>query len=232
MIWRFLVTDQSSPIHVLVIEDDARFCDALCLVIDQAPGMRVAGRASTRVAGLAMLDGPRANVILVDLGLPDGSGIDIIAEAARRWPECGIMVSTHFGDEAHVMRSIEAGASGYLLKDSSPEKIADEIRSLASGGSPITPIIARKILTRFRDSPPVTPPAEGQSAEQPSLLSAREAEVLTFITKGFTTQEIAQLMALSPFTVRTFVRRIYSKLKVRSKTEAIYEARNQGLLRD
>lgn len=230
---RFTLSGQPPQIQVLVIEDDARFCDALCHAIDMAVDLRVAGRASTRMAGLAMLEGPPADVLLVDLGLPDGSGIDVIAEASRRWPSCSIMVSTHFGDEAHVMRSIEAGAAGYLLKDSSPAKIADEIRSLASGGSPITPIIARKILTRFRDATPLPASQEtDQSLDSPALLSVRESEVLTFITKGFTTQEIAQLMSLSQFTVRSFVRRIYSKLKVRSKAEAIYEARNQGLLRD
>jgi DNA-binding NarL/FixJ family response regulator len=220
-------------IQVSVIEDDLHFCSAVCDAIESTSDLRVAGRAMSKAAGLELLSGPSADVLLVDLGLPDGSGIDVIAEAARRWPDCCIMVSTHFGDEAHVMRSIEAGATGYLLKDSSPARIADEIRSIASGGSPITPIIARKILTRFRDA---KAHAGASGSEQVpdalSLLSQRETEVLTFITKGFTTQEISQLMAVSPFTVRSFVRRIYSKLNVRSRTEAIYEARNQGLLSD
>ena len=182
-----------------------------------------------------MLQGPPADVLLVDLGLPDGSGIDVIHAAIIRWPSCNIMVSTNFGDETHVMRSIEAGAAGYLLKDSSPAKIVDEIRSLASGGSPISPIIARQILARFRPAAPadVAVNSTAAAAAEPStLLSAREKEVLDFITRGFTAQEIAKLMQLSPFTVRTFVRRIYSKLKVTSKTEAIYEARTLGLLPD
>jgi DNA-binding NarL/FixJ family response regulator len=127
------------------------------------------------------------------------------------------------------MRSIEAGAAGYLLKDSSPARIADEIRSLASGGSPISPIIARQILARFQQGSLAN---RQQAVTAPSPLSARESEVLDFITKDFTTQEIAKLMALSHSTVRSFVRRIYSKLKVSSKAEAIYEARTLGLLRD
>jgi DNA-binding NarL/FixJ family response regulator len=226
-------------IQVFVIEDDLHFSDAVCEAIASTTDLCVMGRAMTRAAGLVALDGPAADVLLVDLGLPDGSGIDVIAAAARRWPVCSIMVSTHFGDEAHVMRSIEAGAAGYLLKDSSPARIADEIRSLANGGSPITPIIARKILTRFRDAIPAAEANQPGNAKEAhevqealSPLSARETEVLTFITKGFTTHEIAQLMSLSQFTVRSFVRRIYTKLKVRSKTEAIYEARSQGLLSD
>jgi DNA-binding NarL/FixJ family response regulator len=140
------------------------------------------------------------------------------------------------------MRSLEAGAAGYLLKDSSSGRIADEIRNLAAGGSPISPIIARQILTRFRergaaavvDAVPCegkVDPALSLSPPSPlSLLSPREKEVLDFITKGFTTQEIAGLLQLSHFTVRTFVRRIYDKLKVSSKAEAIYEARQLGWL--
>jgi DNA-binding NarL/FixJ family response regulator len=116
-----------------------------------------------------------------------------------------------------------------LLKDSSPSKMGDEIRSLASGGSPISPIIARKVLAHFRNA---QAPAAGGPAQpdEASPLSQREKEVLVYITKGYTAHEIAALMELSHFTVRTFVRRIYSKLKVSSKAEAIFEARSQGLL--
>jgi DNA-binding NarL/FixJ family response regulator len=222
----------SHPIHVAIVEDDPDFSNALCLVVQQAADMRLAGKAGTQAEGLAMLAGPPADVLLVDLGLPDGSGIEVIRAAAGLWPSCSIMVSTNFGDETHVMRSIEAGAAGYLLKDSSPSKMADEIRSLAGGGSPISPIIARQVLARFRHKP-VTPAHEEPAApgeDAPALLSQREKEVLDYITKGFTVHEIAGLMALSHFTVRTFVRRIYSKLKVTSKAEAIFEARTQGLL--
>lgn len=182
-----------------------------------------------------MLQGPPTDVLLVDLGLPDGSGIDVIQESIVRWPSCSVMVSTNFGDEIHVMRSIEAGAAGYLLKDSSPARIIDEIRSLASGGSPISPIIARQVLARFRTSAGVTQDKvalPGQAEASAELLSPREMEVLNYITRGFTAQETAKLMQLSPYTVRTFVRRIYGKLKVSSKSEAIYEARTLGLLRD
>jgi DNA-binding NarL/FixJ family response regulator len=222
-------------IHVAIVEDDPSFRDALSKVLEATPDMRLANIAGTRAEGLAMLQGPPADVLLVDLGLPDGSGIDVIHAAIIRWPSCNIMVSTNFGDETHVMRSIEAGAAGYLLKDSSPAKIVDEIRSLASGGSPISPIIARQVLARFRAAAPAdvaASPTAAAAAEASTLLSSREKEVLDYITRGFTAQEIAKLMQLSPFTVRTFVRRIYSKLKVTSKTEAIYEARTLGLLPD
>lgn len=216
-------------IHVAIVEDDLGFRSALASALLAAPDMKLAGTAGTQAEGIALLQGPPVDVLLVDLGLPDGSGIAVIRAAARQWPSCSIMVSTNFGDETHVMRSIEAGAAGYLLKESSQAKIVDEIRSLASGGSPISPIIARQVLARFRqDAAPIS--GAEPAADEPQLLSAREKEVLDFITKGFTAVEIAKLMGLSHFTVRTFVRRIYSKLKVTSKAEAIYEARNQGLL--
>jgi DNA-binding NarL/FixJ family response regulator len=224
--------DSTPPlINIAIVEDDPDFCLAISQAIRVSADMRLASQANTRAQGLALLQGPPVDVLLVDLGLPDGSGIDVIQAAASQWPSCSIMVSTNFGDETHVMRSIEAGAAGYLLKDSSPTKIVDEIRSLASGGSPISPIIARQILARFRQNIADTATAPG-ATPPPQLLSGREKEVLDLITKGFTAQEIARLMQLSHFTVRSFVRRIYSKLKVTSKAEAIYEARTLGLLPD
>ncbi|OGB27054.1 MAG: DNA-binding response regulator [Burkholderiales bacterium RIFCSPLOWO2_02_FULL_57_36] len=221
------------PIHVVIVEDDLGFRNALSRVVQAAPDMRLTGVAGTRAEGLVLLQAPPADVLLVDLGLPDGSGIDVIRATVLQWPSCSIMVCTNFGDETHVMRSIEAGAAGYLLKDSSPAKMIDEIRSLASGGSPISPIIARQVLARFRQNSSSSSAAAQEPAEaSTSMLSAREKEVLDFITKGFTMHEIAELMQLSHFTVRSFVRRIYGKLKVTSKAEAIYEARTRGLLSD
>lgn len=187
--------------------------------------------ASTRSEGLQALQGRAADVLLVDLGLPDGSGLDVIEAARHCWPSCAVMVCTTFADEAHVMKSLEAGASGYLLKDGEAGDMLREIRSLHAGGSPINPLIARKILTHFRAQSSV-------KAHQPivrpdprqSVLSARETEVLELITKGFTAEEIAKVMQVSTHTVQTYVRRIYTKLKVNSKAEAIYEARYQGLV--
>ncbi len=223
----------SSPIRVALVEDDVNFQQALRDTIGSEPDMALVSVASTRAQGLSALGDDPADVLLVDLGLPDGSGIDVIRAAHARWPSCSIMVSTAFGDELHVMQSLEAGAAGYLLKDSSAKNMVDEIRSLHQGGSPISPLIARQILTRarFRDPSKPRPASNELCPEKPRVtLSAREQEVLEFITKGFTSDEIAKLMAVSRHTVLTFVRRIYSKLEVNSKAEAIYEARNQGLL--
>ena len=220
----------SSPlIRVALVEDDVHFQNAFMEAIQEAPDMLLLDVAGTRAEGLMALDKTQADVLLVDLGLPDGSGIDVIRAAHAKWPGCSIMVSTTFGDEMHVMQSIEAGASGYLLKDSEPERMVFEIRSLYAGGSPISPLIARQILMRFKS----TDRSSATFVEQrrrSDTLSTREKEVLEYITKGFTSDEIAALMSVSRHTVQTFVRRIYAKLEVNSKAEAIFEARNQGLL--
>jgi DNA-binding NarL/FixJ family response regulator len=224
------------PIHVALVEDDVHFQNAIVTAIAASPDIRLMSLASTRAQGLQSLQSAPADVLLVDLGLPDGSGIDVIRAAHTQWPTCAVMVCTAFGDEAHVLQSIEAGASGYLLKDSEPDNMLHEIRSLHGGGSPISPLIARQILMRFRATPAAAAaPAVPAAAPAPvtgehAMLSTREKEVLELITKGFTADEIARLMQVSQHTVQTYVRRIYSKLNVNSRAEAIYEARHQGIL--
>ncbi len=219
-----------SSIRVALVDDDIDFQNAMREAMANTPDMVLTEVAGTYVLGLAMLSGPQVDVLIIDLGLPDGSGIDIIRAAYKKWPECNLMVSTTFGDEFHVMKSLEAGASGYLLKDSAPQNMEYEIRSLHSGGSPISPLIARKILVRFQnENKKILSTDNSASVKLAPTLSNREQEVLEYITKGFSSNEIAALMAVSPHTVLTFVRRIYAKLKVKSRAEAIYEARNQGL---
>ena len=221
----------SPVIQVALVEDDPSFEQAFATAIEAAPDMALAGVARNCRQARALLEQPSAQVLLVDLGLPDGPGIDLIRLAQYRWPTCHVMVSTVFGDEAHVMQSLEAGATGYLLKDSSPERITDGIRIVYAGGSQISQLIARQLLTRFRhvlarESEVTPPPSQAMQA----LLSPRERQVLEYIAKGFSYEEIGGLMGVSRNTVLSFVRRIYAKLEVRSQLEAIHEARSQGLL--
>lgn len=227
-----------TPLKVALVEDDAAFQEAFRTALAGAPDLAMVGLAATVAEARTLLAGPSVDVLVVDLGLPDGSGVDVIGEAHVRWPGCAIMVATTFADERHVIASIEAGASGYLLKDSPLPTIAEDIRVLHGGGSPISPRIARQVLMRFRpDERPVVE-GEGEDAGEaetagksaiPSL-SEREKETLQLITRGFSFEEIAELMGVSRNTVLTFVRRIYAKLEVRSKTEAVFEARAYGLL--
>jgi DNA-binding NarL/FixJ family response regulator len=223
--------DHPAMIQVALVEDDVEVQSAIMAAVHASPDMHIACVASTCAAGLLALQQPPADVLLVDLGLPDGTGIDVIRAASVLWPSCAVMVCTTFADEAHVLQSIEAGASGYLLKDGAAGDMLNEIRSLHGGGSPISPLIARQILTRFRATPTAAPDVVAAPNDNAAAaLSAREKEVLELITKGFTAEEIAQLILVSQHTVQTYVRRIYSKLKVKSKAEAIFEARSLGLL--
>ena len=121
-------------IQVALVEDDVHFQNAISAAIAASADIRLCSLSNTRAAGLQALDQPPADVLLVDLGLPDGSGIDVIRAAHTQWPTCAVMVCTTFGDEAHVMKSIEAGASGYLLKDGEPGDMLAEIHSLQAGG--------------------------------------------------------------------------------------------------
>lgn len=220
----------ATPLKVALVEDDAAFQEAFRTALAAASDMVMVGVAATAAEARAMLAEPAVDVLVVDLGLPDGSGIDVIGEAHARWPGCAIMVATTFADERHVISSIEAGASGYLLKDSPLPTIAQDIRVLHAGGSPISPRIARQVLMRFR--PDEKPAEQIETAEKSGVpsLSEREKETLQLITRGFSFEEIAELMGVSRNTVLTFVRRIYAKLEVRSKTEAVFEARAYGLL--
>lgn len=219
-----------SQLKVALVEDDAAFQAAFGQALAGAPDLITTGIAATVAEARTLFDAPAADVLVVDLGLPDGSGIQVIEEARTRWPECAIMVATTFADERHVIASIEAGASGYLLKDSPLETIAQDIRVLHGGGSPISPRIARQVLMRFRPDGRAAEAAEPEGSKGVPSLSDREKETLQLITRGFSFEEIAELMGVSRNTVLTFVRRIYAKLEVRSKTEAVFEARAHGLV--
>ncbi len=217
---------QDPRIRVALVEDEVDFQDTLIEAVRIAGDLDLLGVAGSRTDAMHMLKTMQADVLVVDLGLPDGSGIDVIRAAYEKTPACAIMVYTIFDNETDVIRSLEAGASGYLIKDDAPVDMANGIRILHAGGSLISPLIARQILVRFRENRTSAPP---EPAPRVSL-SGREQEVLLYITKGFTADEIAALLSVSRHTVLTYVRRIYAKLKVGSKAEAIYEARHLGIL--
>jgi DNA-binding NarL/FixJ family response regulator len=213
---------------VLIVEDDTRFREAFARAIERAPDMTLVGSAADCASGRALLKA-LPDVMLVDLQLPDGNGIDLIREAARLLPTCDVVVVTIFGDELHVLSSIEAGATGYLLKDAPAEELVRQIRVLRSGGSPISPIIARQLLNRFGRPAPVPVPENTLAGERPSL-SEQETRVLSLTAKGYSYDEVADLMQVSPHTVQTYVKRIYRKLQVNSKIEALFEARRLNLI--
>ena len=213
-------------IKVMIVEDDPTFLSRFCRIVTAEPEFELFAAVRDGASARESLVHGAPDVMLVDLGLPDVSGIEIIRQTAARFPQTDIMVVTMFGDEAHVLASVEAGATGYMLKDSLPAELIELIRELRNGGSPISPVIARLLLKQLR-----APPSAARGSEQVCTdLSAREAEILTFIAKGFSFAEISKLLGVSAHTVTTHVKNIYKKLAVHSRGEAVYEATKMGLL--
>ena len=225
--------------RVLIVEDEPEFLRRFSDAVLRDPALQLVAAVSTGMDGKAMLDLHAPNVLLVDLGLPDIGGVEVIRHAAAHQPDCDVLVVTMFGDDAHVVESIEAGATGYLLKDASPERVATSIHEIRAGGAPISPGIARRILTRFRLTvrlEPVPAPPLQQAPPEPlpdaraSPLTPRETELLRLTAKGLTFDSIGELLEISPHTVVSHVKKIYRKLAVHSRSEAVYEASQLGLL--
>jgi DNA-binding NarL/FixJ family response regulator len=215
---------------VLIVEDEPEFMRRFSNAVLADPGLNLVATVSTGRAAKAMLDAERPDVMLADLGLPDMNGVEVIRYAAAHHPECDVLVVTMFGDDQHVLDSIEAGATGYLLKDAVAERIAASIHELRAGGSPISPGIARRVLARFRVAAAPVPSAGADAAAAPSPLTERETELLRLTAKGLSFDTIGQLMGISPHTVVAHVKKIYRKLAVHSRGEAVYEAGQLGLL--
>ena len=212
---------------VLVVEDEPEFLRRFSDAVLGDPQLQLVAAVSNGAAGRAVLDAQTVDVLLIDLGLPDMDGVELIRHVARYHPHCDVLVITMFGDDVHVIASIEAGATGYLLKDATNERIAASIHELRAGGSPISPSIARRLLTRFRvDSP--TAAHAGVAVQSP--LSERETEILRLVAKGISFDDVGGLLAISPHTVVAHVKKIYRKLAVHSRGEAVFEASQMGLL--
>jgi DNA-binding NarL/FixJ family response regulator len=216
--------------RILIVEDDAEFRQRFERIVSEAHDLELAGSVRTVAEALDAIKTREFDVLLVDLGLPDGSGVQAIRAASMWRPAARIMVVSVFGDEENVIQSIAAGASGYILKDSLSSEFVSTIRELVAGGSPISPMVARLVLNQARVTyaDRITAAAE----TEPSPFTDREMEILTRVAKGFSFSEIAGLLDISINTVKTHVNRIYGKLAVHSRSEAIYEAGKIGVLKD
>lgn len=232
--------------QVLIVEDDPITREFFARSVAACAGLVLVGAVASVHEALAVLDaqGGQVDVLLTDLGLPDGSGLDVIRHALRCNPTLESLVVSMFGDDENVLAAIEAGALGYIHKDSTPEDVAQAILDMRAGASPISPMIARRVLAKYRvqaSNVPVAPVNTAQAATEniaigassaDSLLTPREQQVLSLVARGFSYAEIARLEGLSVHTVQTHIKRLYAKLSVHSKTEAIYEASRMGLLRE
>ena len=221
---------ESAPVSVLIVEDDRVTRLSLSLAIEKNPNLKVLAAFDSVRPALEWLETNSIDVLLTDLGLPDGSGLEIIAACAERYPECAILVLTLANDDDTIFSCIRAGALGYLLKDSSRLDIADTILRLRAGETPMSPEIARKVLAQIRVEKKVeaTPENVIPTGE---ILTRRQTEVLELIARGNSYIEIAGLLFISVATLQNHIKTIYRKLSVHSRGEAVFEAQRRGYFR-
>ncbi len=213
----------SKEIKVAITEDQKQTREGLATLINGTPGYRTTGIFASMEQALARIESEPPDVILLDIGLPGMTGIEGAQKLKARYPALQILILTVYADSEHVFEAICAGASGYLLKDTPPSKLLEAIKELRDGGAPMSPDIARKVVTMFhRFAPPV---------KADYRLSGREVEVLRLLGDGHSYKTAAFDLNLSEDTIRFHIRNIYEKLHVHSKSEAVLKAFRGGLLR-
>lgn len=241
---------QQDAWRVVLVEDNHANRSFLETCVQAHPQLQLAASFGTLAPARAWFTQHDSDLLLVDLGLPDGSGLDLMRDVRQRWPDCDMLVVSMFGDEDNVLASIEAGAVGYVHKDDEAADIADTLLAVKRGASPISPMIARHLLRRMQPlasreqevPTSATSPMAARSTEQAAssdrvellpdtiVLSRREQEVLEFIARGFSYAEIARQQGITVHTVQTYIKKLYGKLAVHSRSEAVYEANRLGLL--
>jgi DNA-binding NarL/FixJ family response regulator len=203
-------------IRVLIFEDDPDLTDSLVEIIGDAPDMTVVGTFAHAQHAAREVKRLQPDVVLSDIDMPGGNGLQGLRAIREQNTKVCILMLTVFDDNENVFQAICDGANGYLLKSTPPEKLLDAIREAHDGGAPMTPSIARQVLRLFAE-----PYKEKRSMGQ---LTAREHDVLTLLVRGFSYKMIAAELHLSPETVHTHIKNIYSKLHVNSKSEAVAKA--------
>jgi len=199
-------------ISVAIIEDDRVTRESLEILIQAEEGFEFAGSFADAETGLEFLTDNPADIVLMDIHLPVMNGIECVRQLKSVHPEMQFIMCTIFRDDDSVFNALKAGATGYMLKNDDPGKIIDAIRELHSGGSPMTPQIARRIIESFKR------PAVNDALH---LLTKRETEMLSLLAKGLRYKEISDKLFISTATVRTHIYNIYQKLQVQSRTDAI-----------
>lgn len=200
-------------IRVGIVEDNAGVRRTLQALLDDTPGFKCVCACGSGEEALKVIPKDPPDVVLMDLHLPNLSGIETTARLQQGLPDLSIIMITVYSDVESVFRALRAGACGYLLKRSSPEEILEAIREVSRGGAPMTSEIARKVVAAFQEPTAAKTEEEG--------LSRREREILEALCQGYSNQDIASRLSLSVETVRWHLKKIYEKLHVSSRTEAM-----------
>jgi DNA-binding NarL/FixJ family response regulator len=203
------------PITVSIVEDSEQVRNTLTKLINRAEGFKCLSEYANAEAALEGLPKDKPEVVLMDINLPGMNGVECVRQLKQKMPEVQVMMLTAYEDTENIFNALAAGASGYMLKRTPREELLAAIKEVQRGGSPMTTHIARKVVQSFQKAPAAAPPP----AE--SNLSPREQEVLDCLSQGFLYKEIAEKLGISYETVHTYIRRIYEKLQVRTRTEAV-----------
>ena len=207
-------------ISVVTIEDHAEFRESIAFILQSTEGFHCVGEYGSAEEALSKM--PEPDVVLLDLNLPGISGLDAIERIKGRFPETHILIFTVFDDAQHIFPAILAGADGYILKKIPPLRLLQAIEDAAAGGSPMTPMIAKKTLDLFKRYVP--------RKNQDDPLTTREREILSLLVDGLGNEEISNKLFISLQTVRNHIRHIYEKLHVHSKSQAVLKALKEGFI--
>jgi DNA-binding NarL/FixJ family response regulator len=200
-------------ITVSIVEDNDQLRGTLARVISRAEGFRCLSQYANAEAALEALPKDRPDVVLMDINLPGMNGVECVRRLKQLTPEIQSVMLTVYEDTENIFNALAAGAAGYLLKRTKSGELLEAIREVQKGGSPMTAHIARKVVQSFQKA--------GASPQPTGNLSQREQEVLDCLSQGFLYKEIAEKLGISYETVHTYIRRIYEKLQVRTRTEAV-----------
>jgi len=201
------------PINISIVEDSEKFRGTLARLLNRSEGFRCISQYPNAEDALKGLPEDKPDVVLMDINLPGMNGVECVRQLKQLLPKLQVMMLTVYEDTENIFNALAAGATGYMLKQTSRDELFEAIRELNRGGSPMTTHIARKVVQSFQRTAPSAAPTEA--------LSPREQEVLDCLAQGFLYKEIAEKLSISYETVHTYIRRIYEKLQVRTRTEAV-----------
>jgi DNA-binding NarL/FixJ family response regulator len=203
-------------LRVAIVEDDVRWRSNLEMLLSETEGLECVGSYASGEAAVADLPRRRPQVVLMDINLPKMSGVECTRQLKALLPELQIVMLTVYDDSDRIFQALQMGANGYLLKRACADEILEAIQDVHRGGAPMSAYIARKVVQSFQQQAPPTQPDE--------VLSKRESEVLGYVSRGYSDKEVAEALGLTPATVRSYLKTIYSKLHVHSRTQAIAKA--------